>query len=56
MANTVTVSALTEAIDVRKDELIVKSATSSKTAKYARLYSRARPLRQARNWASFPAI
>lgn len=35
MANTVTVSALTEAIDVRKDELIVKSATSSKTAKYA---------------------
>lgn len=35
MANTVSVSALTEAIDVRRDELIVKSATSSKTAKYA---------------------
>lgn len=34
MANTVSVSALTEAINVRRDELIVKSATSSKSAKY----------------------
>lgn len=34
MANTVSVSALTEAINVRRDELIVKSATSSKSAKF----------------------
>lgn len=34
MPNTVSVSALTEAINVRRDELIVKSATSSKSAKY----------------------
>ena len=35
---------------------IALAVRALKTAKYARLYSRARPLRQARNWASCPAI